>query len=433
MEQTKGEMTDLGPAAPAPEADELLLPVGPAETPAVPVAVWPQFTRRVASVVLLLAGLWLVLLGQSVLQMLVMAAIIAFLLQPAVRSLEERGVRRPYSVLLVYLGGLALLALAVAVAVPQLAGEVGSVTGNLLVFAREGQARTEVFLEAIRRLSIAGRVVDLSSLVDPALGVVRNAEIPAGLIPSAERILGSANTVVRAASGVVLGVSNLLLTLLLTFFFAVRMSLDGAKLLRSVGDFFGESHSAEYVMLAQRVSVAWSGFFRGQVKLSLIIGGMVWIGALLLGLPGALFLGLLSAVMEVLPNVGAVLATIPALVVAFTQGSTVLPVSNLVFTGIVLLFYLAIHQLEGILFVPRVLGHAVDLPPLVVMVAVIVGFDVGGVLGAFIAVPVVATLREIALYAIAKIRGVDPYPELRPMVEPVTTAPPDPRPSANHC
>jgi predicted PurR-regulated permease PerM len=63
--------------------------------------------------------------------------------------------------------------------------------------------------------------------------------------------------------------------------------------------------------------------------------------------------------------------------------------------------------------VPRVLGDAVDLPPLVVMVAVVVGAQVAGVLGAFVAAPLAASLREIVRYTVEKIRGTDPYPELR--------------------
>jgi predicted PurR-regulated permease PerM len=114
--------------------------------------------------------------------------------------------------------------------------------------------------------------------------------------------------------------------------------------------------------------------------------------------------------MELIPNLGPFLAAVPAVIVALIQGSTYLGVNNLIFALIVVGLYILIQQLENTLIVPRILGEAVDLHPLVVMVGVVVGASAAGILGALLAAPVIASVREIASYLYAKILGEEPYP-----------------------
>jgi predicted PurR-regulated permease PerM len=90
-------------------------------------------------------------------------------------------------------------------------------------------------------------------------------------------------------------------------------------------------------------------------------------------------------------------------VVALIQGSATLPISHLYFAGLVILLYILVQQLENNLIVPRVLGDAVELPPLIVMTGVVVGASVGGILGTLLATPVIATGREVLSYIHHKI------------------------------
>jgi predicted PurR-regulated permease PerM len=115
-------------------------------------------------------------------------------------------------------------------------------------------------------------------------------------------------------------------------------------------------------------------------------------------------------VFELIPNLGPILAAIPAVIVALIQGSTVLPVSNWVFALIIIGFYILMQQFENSFVVPRVLGGAVDLHPLIVMVGVLVGANVAGIIGALLAAPIIATGREIIRYLYRKILGVSPFP-----------------------
>jgi hypothetical protein len=98
------------------------------------------------------------------------------------------------------------------------------------------------------------------------------------------------------------------------------------------------------------------------------------------------------------------------MIVALVQGSAYLPIDHLAFAGLITLFYILVQQVENNLIVPRVLGAAVDLPPLVVMTGAVVGAYVGGILGVMLATPVIATGREILTYIYRKLLDEEPFP-----------------------
>ena len=147
----------------------------------------------------------------------------------------------------------------------------------------------------------------------------------------------------------------------------------------------------------------WSSFLRGQVVLALIIGTTVTIVLMVLGVPNALFLGLLAGVFEVVPNLGPIIAMIPAVVVAFFQGSNYWAIDNTVFAVIVIVAYTVIQQLENHIIVPKVIGESVNLPPVVILIGALAGANLAGVLGIFLAAPVLATSRVVGDFIIRKL------------------------------
>jgi len=156
----------------------------------------------------------------------------------------------------------------------------------------------------------------------------------------------------------------------------------------------------------------WQGFFRGQVTLSLVIGFTTWAALSLLSMPGALVLAIVAGVMEIIPNLGPILAMIPAVIVALIQGSdnqALMEFGRLGFALMVVAVYFLIQQIENSIVVPRVIGDSVNLHPVVVMCGVVVGFSMGGVLGAFLAAPVIATARVLGSYIHAKLLDYPPF------------------------
>ena len=148
------------------------------------------------------------------------------------------------------------------------------------------------------------------------------------------------------------------------------------------------------------------------MSLMVVVGVIVWIGNLILGTPQALFLGVLAGLLEVIPSLGPILATIPAVILALIFGSGYIPVENWAFALIVIAFYVLVQVIENQLLVPYILGDAVDLPPLIVIVGVVIGGSAFGLLGVFLATPVISTGREVFMYLYDKILEPPPEPEI---------------------
>jgi predicted PurR-regulated permease PerM len=145
-------------------------------------------------------------------------------------------------------------------------------------------------------------------------------------------------------------------------------------------------------------------YLKGQLMLSLILGGITWAVGAAIGLFRPLLLGLVAGLLGTVPSFGALLAAIPAVIVALWKGSSVFDtLRHWVFALIVAGVYLLIQQMSSLLLEPRILGQQLRLPPWVVLLGVIAGTALGGlvgaylgsVMGAYLAVPIIASLREL--------------------------------------
>ena len=117
--------------------------------------------------------------------------------------------------------------------------------------------------------------------------------------------------------------------------------------------------------------------------------------------------------MEVVPSLGPILATIPAAILALMFGSTIFSgLSPWVFMLIVILGYVLLQAIENQVLVPKILGNAVSLPPLIVLIGVTIAGATAGVTGIFLATPVMATGKELLTYVYDKVISV---PEPKPL------------------
>jgi predicted PurR-regulated permease PerM len=195
------------------------------------------------------------------------------------------------------------------------------------------------------------------------------------------------------------------------------MSTDSAVISQKISRQLPPAYKDEIITLGHRIHVVWWKYIGGQVTLGFIIFLITWIFGTIIGLPGAFALAVIAGLLEFIPNLGPLLAAIPAVLIALLQGSQTLDVSNLTFFIIVVIMYVLIQQLENNLIVPKVLGDALDFPPVLVMIGVLVGFSVAGILGALLAVPFMATGRELVAYAYSKVLMRDPFPPPDPSQE----------------
>jgi len=135
---------------------------------------------------------------------------------------------------------------------------------------------------------------------------------------------------------------------------------------------------------SRRLIGSW---FRTQLLLSLVMGLMVWLGLVLLGVPYAFLIAFIAALFELVPFVGPIISGAVGIVTALTVSTTLA-----LYT---LIFFLIAQQLESNVFVPILNRRSVGLHPVVVIVALLMGAEIGGFLGIVIAVPVAAVFQEV--------------------------------------
>ena len=142
-----------------------------------------------------------------------------------------------------------------------------------------------------------------------------------------------------------------------------------------------------YGDLTAKADRAIGGYLRGQVLIAITLGFMIWIGLSLVGVPLATAISVLAAAFNLVPYLGPIVATVPAVLLGFT----VSPLTAL----LALIVFLAVNQIEGHVLSPLILGRSTDLHPLTVLVSILVGVGFLGLLGAFLAVPVVALVKVV--------------------------------------
>ena len=378
-----------------------------------PNSAWTTPTKYIVGVFLFLAALVIVYIGRGVIPMVITAAVLALFINPLIHYLSRRmswgrAVAVTYVLVMLALGAGLLLV------IPSLLDTI-----NLFIdFDYQGLAGNAV--SGLERLiaSLQGNVV-LQTALGPVLAAVRSAllnyaeqaqlPIPVQDITLATLVPQLAGTLVTVAN--ILGpVVTLLVSIVITLLISLQMSLAARHVAGWYPDLVPEVYKPELISLMGEIIQTWTSFLRGQLTLMLIIGTAITLGNAVLGVPQALFLGIIAGLLELIPSVGPTLAAIPAVLLALLFGSTHFAINPIVFALLVLGLYVLIQFIENQFLVPKVMGDAVNLPPVIVLVGTIAGAMAFGVLGALLATPVIATGNIIFRYAYRKILEPPPLP-----------------------
>jgi predicted PurR-regulated permease PerM len=325
--------------------------------------------------------------------------LIAYILNPlVVLVMRVRfgrvGIARGPAVVIVFLFVLQLL-IAGSVLFGQVVNEVARFA-NLLPAALENLSRTfaeltgwvtglgEVLPEFLRdRFGIEAEGEAFSERVQEQLASWITAGAQA-LVSFLERLVSDGPGVLLAgATSIVSGAFQAVLIAISSAY----ILYDLPRLSANARRFVPVRYRGVYADLMQKADRAVGGFLRGQVLISITIGSMLWIGLSILGLPLATAISVLAGVFNLVPYLGPILATIPAVLLGFT----ISPLTAL----LALIIFLVANQLEAHLFGPMILGKSTDLHPVTVLVSILIGVGFLGVLGAFLAVPVVAMAKVV--------------------------------------
>jgi len=312
-----------------------------------------------------IAAVEFMLLAQAGLTLVLIALFLALALNPAVEFVQRRGLRRGSAVGVVYVLALAVLALLGLVFIPPLVDQISKLVSALpsLVDDLTRGHGPLGFLE--RKYQVVERVRRATTTQD------------------ADGLLGGAASALTAVKGIAATVVGAIIIAFLTFF----MLLEGPEWRRRCTELISESNRGVVERIGAGVYRSVGGFVTGNLVASLLAGLVATIIMLVTGVPYAVPLGLFVALIELVPYVGPLVATVVVTAVALTAGTA----SALVALGLLL----AYHAVEGHTLRPLLYGRAVKLSPLAVLVAIILGTDVAGILGALIAIPVAGSIQVI--------------------------------------
>jgi len=175
------------------------------------------------------------------------------------------------------------------------------------------------------------------------------------------------------------------------------------------------AYQGEVNELYQRIRRVWMAYLRGQIVLMLIVGIVFTIAWWVIGIPGALALGVIAGFFTLVPDVGPFLAAMLAVGVALLEGSSWIPLSNAWVAGIVTITYLVLINLKGLLLRPYVMGRSVHMNEGVVFIAIMAATILKGIMGALLVVPVLATTAIVGEYVRRRVLGLPAFDEGKEM------------------
>jgi predicted PurR-regulated permease PerM/phosphoglycolate phosphatase-like HAD superfamily hydrolase len=261
--------------------------------------------------------------------------------------------------------------------------------------------------------------LNIQEMLDFAVSFLRGPFVIAGFTIETTQLYDQVSTTIEglvsslAASSVSLllglasGIAWFVIVLVLSFWFVK----DAPYLRQKVMEMAPSGYQRDVRLLWGEIISVWKAFFQGQLILCFVIGLAVAAVTAVIGLPYALLMGLIAGVLELIPNIGPVLAAVPAILIALVRGSTYLPLTPFWFAVLVAGLYVVVQQVENSVLVPRIMGRSLNLHPLIVLLGVLLGASVAGVLGIFLAAPTLATLRVLLWYAQKKLVDQEPFPE----------------------
>lgn len=328
----------------------------PSRDPSVPHVISVS-TMTFVKVVLIVLGLWFLWYVRDVVAMLLVAVLLAALIDPFADWFAKRRIPRALAVILVYIL-LGVIAAAVIVLLVPVIIEQGTQLFGSGPFAN-------ALTSAVDRMR---SLFDVQRFVESLLS---------GQVTSV--------TSVFTQIGVFLnGFVALFVVLVLAFYMVVEE--DTAKMVfRHLAPVEYQPYIAQLITKMQSKIGAW---LRGQLLLGLVIGVASYVGLSLIGVKYALLLAVIAGLFEIVPYVGPTLSVIPAFVVGFVQS----PAIGLA----VLLLYVVIQQLENNLLVPKIMQKVTGLNPIVSIVALLVGIKVGGLVGAMLSIPIATMFAVIS-------------------------------------
>lgn len=312
-------------------------------------------------VVILMGFLWYI---HEIVIIFFVSLLLAALIEPFAELFAKRNIPRVLSVLIVYVVLLTIIVLVFVGLAPIITEQFTQVTANASTFSTE-------ITNALAKVQSFSTQHGLSQDISKTIQGLEEAisQSSRSLFSTVKGFLGS------LATGIIIAV--------LTFY----MVAEGEKMQKYLKSLAPVEYQPYISELMKKMQLKIGAWLRGQLFLGVIIGLASYVGLSLLHVRYALLLAVIAGLCEMIPYIGPIFSAIPAALIAFTQS----PSLGLM----VILMYLVIQQVENHLLVPKVMQKITGLNPIVSIVGLLVGVKLGGIPGAFFAIPVAMMLTLI--------------------------------------
>ncbi len=340
-------------------------------------------TPRVAVVIAAVALIALALFAAgSAIRPFVVGLLLAYLLDPLVERFARFGIRRALAVLLVYLIVVGVVALALAIAIPPLVQQIARFADELPLILKQIQYQLDHINELYDKFGLP-----------PELRTVADAAVAAALDAVRHLNISFLQPLIDSAAAFVTSIFGYLI-LPAWLFFVLK---DRPKLRNGLDDALPAAWRADTWAIVGIVHEVFGKWIRGQIVLGGVVGIGSFIGLMILGFlvdpifsRFAVLLAIIAGLGELIPIIGPIISAVPAVLLGLTAG----PAAALA----ALLLYLGIQLVENNFLVPKIQSDAIDLHPSMVITALVIGGAIFGLLGAILALPVTAGLRDVFKY-----------------------------------
>ncbi|MCS7092393.1 MAG: AI-2E family transporter [Patescibacteria group bacterium] len=307
--------------------------------------------KTIVFTVLFLLGLWLLYLIRDILLAFFVSLLIMAILNPLVTKLSKYKVPRAVSVILVYFFVIGLLAVSFIAIIPPLVSQTSNFLANLPVY--------------IARLGVS---YDISEYV-------------------VGQLTSDLGEITRRAASITVSVFSNIIGIVTVLVFAFYLLLMRDRLDDHLITFFDDKKRKLIIETIEIVEKKMGSWATGQIILMFAVGLANYIGLTLLGVPYALPLAIFAGFLEIVPYLGPILSAIPPIII----GLSISPFLGL--SALALAF--VIQQLENYVLVPKIMQKSTGVNPVVTLIALAIGFQLAGIVGVLIAVPVVILIQVI--------------------------------------
>lgn len=312
----------------------------------------------------------------------IVSMVLAYTLNPLINKLENRGIKRMYGVLIIYLSILAIFFILAFLIIPQAGREIKRLFTHLPLYFEQGSDIVDkIYREYYSILGVLPSVFsDIEKIIMENITKIQNI------------LLEGLKNFVGVIMGMTSKIINIILTPILTLYFLV----DKDYFTKKIKTLIPKKYRKDIIYLAITIDKSLSQFIRGRLLMSLYVGIFTTVMLFILGIDFAFVIGLMTGIFDIIPYIGPLIGFIPALFFGFIES----PIKAVW----VSILFLVIQWGENNILAPKIIGDSMGIHSLVIFLAIIIGGGVFGVFGMIVSVPLVAVFKIIYEFIKNKIK-----------------------------